>query len=187
MQRALSEFGRSVRGADGTPPGGGGRGGGSGSGVGDGSGLNAPELEALPNTGFGVGNVEFQSRDFDWNDYGRQIYIAIWRAWHLRLYYTTEAFERWSYQSQSPMLDHQNRVRFTILRSGQVTGIALETPSGCVPLDDSAVHALTEVVLPPLPPEFPRDSENVRASFVAFGEIRYMRPHLTALHSRGDF
>ena len=56
---------------------------------------------------------------------------------------------------------------FTIQRNGEVTGIILEGPSGCYPLDDSALDALREVILPPLPKDFPRDQETVHARFIA--------------------
>lgn len=186
--RALSEFGRARRAPDpGEGDDGGGRGSGVGPGEGPGSGLVAPDLEGLPGTGFGFGNLEFETRDFDWRDYARQLYVAIWRAWHNRLYLSTDAFEKWSFQQRVPLLEHQNRIRFTIDRSGEVVGIALEAASGCVPLDDSALDALHEVVLPPLPSDFPKRAETVRARFLASGEIRAMRGNLEYLRSRGYF
>jgi TonB family protein len=187
MGRALSEFGRSLRAQEPREGGGGGSGSGSGPGSGSGSGLNPPDLSALPSSGFGFGNLEFESRDFDWDDYARQVYVAIWRAWHNRLYLSTDAFEKWSYQNLTALLDHQNRIRFTVDRSGELGGIALETPSGCVPLDESALDALREVVLPPLPTDFPRAGETVHVRFIAYGEIRAMRPSLQYLRSRGYF
>jgi len=150
-------------------------------------GLNIPDLPPLPGTGFGFGNMEFESRDYDWTDYARQIYMAIWRAWHNRLYATVDAFEKWGYQNRAALLDHQDRIRFVIERSGEVTGVLLETPSGCVPLDDSALDALREVILPPLPADFPRDREVVHARFIASGEIQGMRPTLRYLKAIGLF
>lgn len=188
VQRALRDFGRNLRATEpGAGQDGGGAGKGSGRGSGDGRGLNVPDLTSLPSSGFGFGNLEFESKDFDWKDYARQIYVAIWRAWHNRLYLTTDAFEKWSFQNQLSLLDHQNRIRFRIERNGEVSGIALETPSGCVPLDDSALDALSEVVLPPLPSEFQRDQETIHARFLATGEIRNMRPSLQYLRDRGYF
>jgi len=146
-------------------------------------GLNLPEA---PSTGFGFGNLQFESGDFDWRDYARVIYVAIWRAWHNRLYLTSEVFERWGAQNGA-LLDHSNRIVFTIERNGQVTGVALETPSGCVPLDDSALDALRQVVLPPLPKEFPRMEETVHAQFIAEGDIRTMRRTLEYLKAAGYF
>lgn len=146
-----------------------------------------PDISVSPATGFGVGNLVFESRDYDWNDYARQIYFAIWRAWHNRLYQTVDDFEKWSHEGNQFLLDHQTQIRFVIEGSGQVTGIAIEFPSGCVPLDDSAADALAEVILPPLPADFPRDSEVVHARFIAFAEIRDLRPGLRRLKMLGYF
>jgi TonB family protein len=134
-----------------------------------------------------VGNLQFESRDYDWADYGRAIYVAIWRAWHNRLLITAGVFERWSTQNREPLLDHQSVVRFVIERSGEVTGVVVEAPSGCYPLDESAADALKSVILPPLPADFPRDRENVRAMFLASGEIRFLRSTLEILKTRGYF
>jgi len=150
-------------------------------------GLNIPELPPLPPTGFGFGNLEFESRDFDWSDYARQIYMAIWRAWHNRLYATTDEFDRWAQHGRSWTLRHANRITFTIQKNGEVTGIALETPSGCYPLDDSALDALREVILPPLPSDFPRGQETVHARFIAEGDVRGMRRNLAWLKRQGYF
>ncbi len=183
IERALRDFRRSL----GAPPAGAGedpRPGGERAGEDD---FGSPDLPPLPHTGFGFGNLQFESRDYDWTDYARQIYVAIWRAWHHRLYLTTDAFEKWSYQQRLSLLDHQSGIRFTIERNGQLLGVTMEAASGCIPLDDSAVAALQEVVLPPLPSDFPREAETVHARFIAQGEIRAMRPTLEYLRSRGLF
>lgn len=160
-----------------TPPGP--EGGGHGSG-----GITMPNL---PSTGFGIGNLEFEGRDYDWESYGRQIHGIIWRAWHNRLLVTSSVFERWAAENRTWMLDHKNAVRFTILRTGQVVDVAIETPSGCYPLDDSATDALKEVVLPPLPEDFQRDTETVHARFIAEGEIRTMKAFLQQMKNAGFF
>jgi outer membrane biosynthesis protein TonB len=146
-----------------------------------------PDPSGLPATGFGVGNLVFESRDYDWSDYARQIYFAIWKAWHYRLYLTTDDFEKWAHESGEWYLRHQTRVRFAIESSGQITGIQVETPSGCIPLDDSAADALAEVILPPLPDDFPREREVVHALFIATGEVLGLRPTLRVLKERGLF
>ena len=145
------------------------------------------DLSQLPFVGYGVGNLQFESADYDWGDYGRAIYIAIWRAWHNRLWMTSGVFERWAAENQNWALDHRNLVRFTITKDGQVVNVAIETASGCYPLDDSAADALREVVLPPLPSDFPRGQETVRATFGAEGDIRQMRRSLQFLKDRGYF
>jgi outer membrane biosynthesis protein TonB len=154
---------------------------------GGGHGSGGVTMPALPPTGFGVGNLEFEGRDYDWDSYGRQIHGIIWRAWHNRLLTTSSVFERWAAENRNWMLDHRNGVRFTILRSGQVVDVAIETPSGCYPLDDSATDALREVVLPPLPSDFQRDSETVHARFIAEGEIRTMHAFLQQMKNAGYF
>jgi len=146
-----------------------------------------PDHASLPPTGFGAGNLVFESRDYDWSDYARQIYMAIWRAWHNRLYQSTNEFESWGQDNRRWYLEHQAQIRFVIQRNGNVEGVVVETPSGCVPLDASAVDALVEVILPPLPTDFPRDQERVHAMFIAMGEIRSMRPVLTQLKRMGLF
>jgi hypothetical protein len=154
---------------------------------GGGTGRGGVTMPNLPATGYGVGNLEFEGRDYDWEDYGRQIHGIIWRAWHNRLLITSSVFERWASEHRTWLLDHANGVRFTILRSGKVVEVAIETPSGCYPLDDSATDALKEVILPPLPEDFTRESETVHARFIANGEIRGMGVHLQRLKDAGYF
>jgi hypothetical protein len=154
---------------------------------GGGKGTGGVTMPALPPTGFGIGNLEFEGRDYDWESYGRQIHGIIWRAWHNRLLITSSVFERWAAENRNWMLDHRNGVRFTILKTGQVVDVAVETPSGCYPLDDSATDALREVVLPPLPSDFQRDTETVHARFVAEGEIRTMHAFLQQMKNAGFF
>ena len=154
---------------------------------GGGKGTGGVAVPSLPPTGFGIGNLEFEGRDYDWESYGRQIHGIIWRAWHNRLLTTSSVFERWAAENRNWMLDHRNGVRFTILKTGQVVDVAIETPSGCYPLDDSATDALREVVLPPLPDDFQRETETVHARFVAEGEIRTMHAFLQQMKNAGYF
>lgn len=147
----------------------------------------APDLSGLPPTGTSLRNLQFESTDYDWNDYGRQIYVAIWRAWHNRLWATTDEFERWAHDNRRWHLGHRTRVRFVIESNGQIKEIAVESLSGCEPLDASAVDALSEVVLPPLPADFARSREVVHAWFLAEGEILKMRPALNYYKSKGLF
>jgi len=164
LDRALLEFGERLRerpvvppptpGADGTP-----------------SNVFNPQLDQLPATGFGMGMLSFQSKDFDWSDYARQIHQAIWRAWHNRLYVSVDDFEKWSAQRGNRGLNHQAGLRFVIESNGDVSRISIELESGCLPFDRSAADALAAVILPPLPPEFPRDREIVDARFIGQGTI----------------
>jgi hypothetical protein len=155
-------------------------------GIGDAN-VYAPDLSTVPYVGYGVGNLVFESGDFDWQDYGRQLYTAIWRAWHQRLWATTDDFEKWSSRTGEWTLNHMARVRFVIERNGDVTSIVTEEGSGCGPFDASFQEALEEVILPPLPAAFPRDQEAVRATFTGRGPIRNMRPTLNQLRRAGLF
>ncbi len=180
IAKAIQDYGRALAQArEATPP--------SSSGGGAARNSFVPDPTGLPPSGFGVGNLTFESRNYDWTDYARQIYILIWKAWHYRLYLTTDEFEKWGYQSGEWMLRHRSEIRFVIERNGQVTGIIVETPSGCKPLDDSAADALAEVILPPLPADFPKDREVVHAAFIAIAEIMALRPGLREMKRRGLF
>jgi hypothetical protein len=134
-----------------------------------------PDVSNMPLQGSPFGILEFSSRDYDWSDYSSQIYWAILRAWYSRLYQTTAEFEKWAHENRDWMLAHESKIQFVIQRNGDVTDIVLEMPAGCPPLDRSALDALSEVILPPLPADFPRDRELVRATFIARGEIYNMR------------
>jgi len=138
----------------------------------------APDLSQVPQTGFGVGNLTFESGDFDWTDYGRQIYWAILKAWYRRLWTGADDFQKWALATQGWFLDHRVRVRFVIGRTGQIDVVELEAGSGCPPLDLSAQDALREVILPPLPRDSPRGREVVHAQFIMIGEVRTLRESL---------
>jgi hypothetical protein len=146
-----------------------------------------PDWSNLPATGQALGNLTFESGDFDWEDYGRQIYWIIWRTWHNRLLARVDDFEKWAQQNQTYFLDHVNAVRFTIESNGEISSIVLETESGSIPFDLSAVEGLDEAVLPPLPDDFPRGSETVHAHFIGHGAIGQMRRGLQEYKNRGWF
>jgi len=180
LETALRDFGRALASRPPPPPA-------SESFQGTPQNVIVPDLSGVPASGFGVGNLVFESRDYDWSDYGRQIYMAIWRAWHNRLYVTTDDFEKWAYRNDNWRLAHTTEVRFVIEGNGQVTGIVEESGSGCDPLDASVLDALSEVILPPLPADFPRDQEIVHARFIADGPVRAMRPVLRRYKLMGLF
>lgn len=180
LGRALQDFERAVeRARAAAPP--------TPSGGGSARNVFMPDPANLPPTGYGVGNLTFESQDFDWSEYARSIYWEIWKAWHRRLYYSTEEFERWGHANRRFDLNHQAGIRFVIEASGDVTGIVIEGTSGCPPLDASAADALAEVTLPPLPADFPRDQEVVHARFIAIGHIMEMRRTLQWLRGNGYF
>jgi outer membrane biosynthesis protein TonB len=146
-----------------------------------------PDMSSVPVQGAPYGILEFSSRDYDWSEYSSQIYWAILKAWYKRLYLTTSDFEKWAHSNQQFFLNHKSRIQFVIEASGDVTGITLNVGSGCDPLDQSALDALSEVILPPLPADFPRSHEVVNATFVATGEIMSMRPMFRYLNQIGYF
>ena len=47
--------------------------------------------------------------------------------------------------------------------------------------------SLSEVILPPLPADFPRDSETIRATFIARGDIMSMRDAFRYMKQIGYF
>ncbi len=170
LSRAILDFRRSLLNREGS--GGGGKGeGGSGSG---GSGIGSGPPSA---SGFGFGNLLFEGNDYDFvkKGYASQAYYAILKAWYRRLYAMADRFEQWAFARGNFLLDHQNRIRFVIGHSGQIERVELLTESGCQPLDVSATDALREVVLPPLPEDFPRGEEGVLVTFMAMGDIHGMR------------
>jgi len=146
-----------------------------------------PDMSAVPVQGAPYGILEFSSRDYDWSDYSSQIYWAILKAWYRRLYESTPDFEKWAHTNQQYLLNHKARIHFVIESDGDVTGISINVGSGCGPLDESAIDALSEVILPPLPADFPRNYEEVNATFVATGEIMSMRQMFRYLRQIGYF
>jgi hypothetical protein len=119
----------------------------------------------------------FEGNDYDFvkKGYASQAYYAILKAWYRRLYAMSDRFEQWAFAHGNWLLEHQNRIRFVIGRNGQIVRVDLITESGCQPLDTSALDALREVVLPPLPEDFPRSEEGVMVTFMATGDIHMMR------------
>jgi len=146
-----------------------------------------PDPQEFPGSGFGFGNLQFESTDYHWSDYARQVLLEIWKAWHRRLHQTVDEFERFAFQNDRWYLNDQCQVRFVIQRNGSVADILLEYTSGWPALDASATTAMEEVVLPPLPADFPRETEVVHIRFIAIGEVRGMRPTLNYLKRMGRF
>ncbi|MEW5807536.1 MAG: TonB C-terminal domain-containing protein [Acidobacteriota bacterium] len=132
-------------------------------------------------------NLSFETKDFNWTDYASAIYIAIWRSWHNRLYLTLGNFERWSIENNSPGINSVTGVTFVIERNGNISEIALLYSSSIEPLDASAIDALKEAILPPLPSHFPKERERVTARFIAETSIKAMRYWLPIYKYYGYF
>ena len=133
-------------------------------------------------------NFTFEHQDYDWTDYWPQMYHAILRAWYNRLLATASLFERAAYERGDEGLRGQTMLQFTIERNGNISRAVIVTPSGIIPLDDSARDALREVILPPLPDNFPHERENVTGLFrMDVPDIRSMGPNLQAMKSQRYF
>jgi outer membrane biosynthesis protein TonB len=132
-------------------------------------------------------NLTFETKDFNWTDYASAIYWAIWRSWHNRLYLTLNSFERWGIEHASASIEGVTGVTFVIEKNGNISEITPLFSSGIEPLDISAVDALREVVLPPLPPNFYKDRERVTAKFIAETDIKSMKHYLPLLKYYGYF
>ena len=134
------------------------------------------------------GNFTFEHQDFDWTDYWSVMYWAIWRAWHNKLYLGTAAFERVAYERGTQGLAGTAVLRFAIERNGNVSDVEILTPSGIQPLDLASSDALKEVILPPLPANFPHEREHVTGSFIMdVSDVREWRPYMEYLKRRGVF
>lgn len=132
-------------------------------------------------------NLTFETKDFNWTDYASAIYWAIWRSWHNRLYLTLNSFERWSIEHSSSAIEGVTGITFVIEKNGNISEIKPLFSSGIEPLDISAVDALREVVLPPLPPNFHKDRERVTGKFIAETDIKSMKYYIPLLKYYGYF
>ncbi len=137
-------------------------------------------------TGFSP-NLSFETKDFNWSDYGMVIYWAIWRSWHNRLYLTLDNFERWSIENHSPSINGVTSVTFVIEKNGNISDITLLYSSSIEPLDVSAVDALKEAIIPPLPVNFSKKRERVTARFIAETDIASMKFQLARMKYYGQF
>jgi outer membrane biosynthesis protein TonB len=140
---------------------------------------------------FGMGNLVFESGDYDWTEYARQVLVILQRSLDQRMWRTLSSFERWAHENDTYVIrpDQAVYVRFVIERRGEVVGIAIEGSSGVTPLDAAARDSLEEALLPPLPANFPRDREVVHlvASFPRTAPIRGLRSHYNRMKALGLF
>jgi TonB family protein len=102
-----------------------------------------------------VGTLSFDTKDFPWGDYERQVYVKIMNSWRERL----------------PLAYREGLrgylcVRYITQRDGTITAIDVVRPSAVRPFNQAVLDALRAASpLPPLPEGFPRDSEGVSACF----------------------
>ncbi len=102
------------------------------------------------------GGLSFDTKGFDWGPYARKIYWIIWMNWT----------QGWPPAARAG-LPGVSTVRFRIHRDGTISGIAVLDSSGTEAFDTCATLALeASSPLPPLPPEFQKDSEGITARFL---------------------
>jgi TonB family protein len=116
------------------------------------------------------------------------MYWSIWKSWHNRLYYSLTTFERDAFERGLAGLAGNTTIRFTIERNGNVSAVELLSSSGVESLDRAASDAVREVILPPLPVNFPHPRERVTGTFrVNVSDVREWRPSMNYLKRRGYF
>lgn len=105
--------------------------------------------------GVAEGSLSFDTQDFPWGDYARQVYVIVRNNWYAR--YPLAAREG----IRGYVCWH-----FRIARDGRVGEIRLLRSSSVPPLDRAAADALrASDPLPPLPEAFPHDSEGLAYCF----------------------
>lgn len=103
-----------------------------------------------------TGTLSFDTKGFDWGPYSRRIYWIIWSNWHQRMPPAIYSG-----------LKGQVTIHFVIHKDGTITDIQILSPSGVVAYDNAAVLALeASSPLPPLPEEFPKESDGVTGRFL---------------------
>jgi len=149
------------------------------------------DFPSLPSSTFGMGNLVFESGDYDWTNYARQVLVILERAVNRRVYVTLDDFERWAHENDNYVIrpDQRVGVRFVIERSGEIVGIQIEGRSGVTPFDAAVQDSLEEAILPPLPSDFPRDREvvHIEGLFPAGAPILQLRTAYTRWKAMGLF
>jgi len=103
-----------------------------------------------------LGGLSFDTPGFDWGPYARKIYWVIWTNW-------TRGWPPAAWAGIKGVVT----VHFTIQRDGRITGITVLDPSGTPAFDTCATVALeASSPLPPLPENFPEESEGITARFL---------------------
>jgi TonB family protein len=103
-----------------------------------------------------TGGLSFDTAGFDWGPYARRIYWIIWTNW-------TRGWPPAARAGLSGVVT----VRFRIHRNGSISSIVVMKESGTPAFDTCATLALeASSPLPPLPDDFPKDSEGITARFL---------------------
>lgn len=102
------------------------------------------------------GGLSFDTPGFDWGPYARKIYWIIWTNW-------TQGWPPAAWAGQKGVVT----VRFRIWADGTISDIEVLDESGTPAFDLCATVALeASSPLPPLPKDFPNESEGVTARFL---------------------
>ena len=105
--------------------------------------------------GNNYGTLSFDTKGFDWGDYARQLYLIIKKNWYDRIPIA-------AYYGQKGKVF----IRFVIEKNGTITDLAVIRSSEISPFDRAAENAIrASNPLPPLPTNFPKDSEGVTFGF----------------------
>jgi len=102
-----------------------------------------------------LGQLSFDTQDFPWGDYGQRVMKAIGNAWYPRIPLAAREGLR-----------GYSCIRFTIEKSGAVSGITVVLPAQVPPFNRAATDALAAAVVPPLPEGYPNEREGVTACFL---------------------
>ncbi|HET9480267.1 MAG TPA: TonB family protein [Candidatus Polarisedimenticolia bacterium] len=103
-----------------------------------------------------LGGLSFDTAGFDWGPYSRKIYWIIWTNW-------TQGWPPAAWAGLKGVVT----VRFRIWKDGRITDIRILEGSGTVAFDTCATIALeASSPLPPLPDDFPKESEGITARFL---------------------
>jgi TonB family protein len=103
-----------------------------------------------------TGGLSFDTAGFDWGPYARRIYWIIWTNWT----------RGWPPAARAGLTGVVT-VRFRIQRDGNISAIVVMKESGTPAFDTCATLALeASSPLPPLPDDFPKDSEGITARFL---------------------
>ena len=103
------------------------------------------------------------------------------------MYYGVDEFERWAHANQEWLAKARDKLEFVIEGNGEVSRVTLLGGDGMDPLDASTRRTLESVVLPPLPEDFPKDREIIRANFFLSGDLHTMRRSLEWMLKNGYF
>ncbi len=157
--------------------------------------LSVPrQPQRVPDIGLEVkgayfGDLRFDSRDYDWSDYHYKVYWAIYRAWLRELWNNRARFGRDQLIGNLDFLDGEVRIRFTLHRDGSVSGLEVLAPSVMPTLDQASLGSISGAVLPPLPDDFPRDSEGVTFRYMlrGFPSAQHLEYRLRYGKAAGEF